>query len=88
MDRAPRPTKRTGWRARRRRVRSKKAGMETEIPEIAGEEEDDWKPSLTTIPFGPYLAAGAIVCMVFAPALERELVAYWKHATATETPTP
>lgn len=28
-------------------------------------EEDDWKPTLTTIPFGPYLAIGALVCMLF-----------------------
>jgi leader peptidase (prepilin peptidase)/N-methyltransferase len=30
------------------------------------EEDDNWQPSLTTIPFGPYLAAGALVCMIFA----------------------
>ncbi len=35
--------------------------------ELESEEIDDnWKPTLTTIPFGPYLAAGAIVCMLFA----------------------
>lgn len=28
-------------------------------------EDDDWEPSLTTIPFGPYLAVGAIACMIF-----------------------
>jgi leader peptidase (prepilin peptidase) / N-methyltransferase len=28
-------------------------------------DDDDWEPSLTTIPFGPYLAVGALVCMIF-----------------------
>lgn len=35
-------------------------------------EDDDWEPSLTTIPFGPYLAIGAIVCML----LRAELTQY------------
>lgn len=32
-------------------------------------EDDDWEPSLTTIPFGPYLAIGAIVCMLMRTEL-------------------
>ncbi len=32
-------------------------------------EDDDWEPSLTTIPFGPYLAIGALVCMLFRTEL-------------------
>jgi hypothetical protein len=28
-------------------------------------EDDDWEPSLSTIPFGPYLAIGALVCILF-----------------------
>ena len=32
-------------------------------------EDDDWKPSLTTIPFGPYLAIGAIVCILLRAEL-------------------
>lgn len=27
-------------------------------------EDDDWTPTFTTLPFGPYLAIGAIVCML------------------------
>jgi leader peptidase (prepilin peptidase)/N-methyltransferase len=48
-------------------------------------EDDDWKPSLTTIPFGPYLAIGAVICMLFAAPIEKGLLNYWKlvtHATA------
>ena len=28
-------------------------------------EDDDWEPSFSTIPFGPYLAIGALVCILF-----------------------
>ena len=28
-------------------------------------EDDEWEPSLSTIPFGPYLAIGALVCILF-----------------------
>jgi leader peptidase (prepilin peptidase)/N-methyltransferase len=48
-------------------------------------EDDGWKPSLTTIPFGPYLAVGAVVCMLFATPIEKGLSNYWKtvtHATS------
>ena len=35
-------------------------------------EDDDWEPSLSTIPFGPYLAIGALVCILFkADLLEK-----------------
>ncbi|MBI1331974.1 MAG: hypothetical protein GC165_03750 [Armatimonadetes bacterium] len=34
-------------------------------------EDDDWKPTLTTIPFGPYLAIGAIVCMLLRTELSQ-----------------
>jgi len=34
-------------------------------------EEDDWQPSLSTIPFGPYLAIGAIVCMLMRTELSQ-----------------
>lgn len=37
-----------------------------EVSSAATEEIDDWKPTATTIPFGPYLAAGCLVCMLFA----------------------
>lgn len=43
--------------------------------------DDDWKPGLTTIPFGPYMAVGALL-MVFAGAWFTGLWAlYWQWAT-------
>lgn len=39
--------------------------------------EDDWKPSATTIPFGPYLAAGALVCLLFAAAIQKGMSDYF-----------
>lgn len=51
------------------------------LPNEAVEEEDDWKPSATTIPFGPYLATGALVCMLFGPQIERSMRSYWANAT-------
>ena len=35
-------------------------------PEPESIEEDDWTPGATTIPFGPYLAIGALACMLFS----------------------
>ena len=52
---------------------------EEEIAEDATQE--DWKPSATTIPFGPYLAAGAIACMLAGGPIERGMKAYWDNAT-------
>jgi len=52
-------------------------------------EDDDWKPSLTTIPFGPYLAIGAILCMLFAAPIEKAMSDYLKkmtHPTALAVP--
>ncbi|HZH98759.1 MAG TPA: prepilin peptidase [Fimbriimonadaceae bacterium] len=42
------------------------------------EELDDFKPDLTTIPFGPYLALGAIVATIFSAELVQGLDAYMK----------
>ena len=56
-----------------------KAWIDAKIPSENVEEEDDWKPSATTIPFGPYLAVGALVCMLFATAIEHAIKAYF-HA--------
>lgn len=51
------------------------------LPAEVVEEEDDWKPSATTIPFGPYLAAGALVCMLFGVPIETAMRTYWSNAT-------
>lgn len=48
-------------------------------------EDDSWKTP-TTIPFGPYLAAGSIVCMLFAAGVEKGLKDYWQNATGASTP--
>jgi leader peptidase (prepilin peptidase) / N-methyltransferase len=46
-------------------------------------DEDDWQPSMTTIPFGPYLAIGALVCMLFRPELLQLAEGYVKSVTGT-----
>lgn len=52
-----------------------------QYPEEAVIEEDEWKPSATTIPFGPYLAAGALICIFAGAAIERGMKSYWDNAT-------
>lgn len=47
------------------------------FPEEKVGEEDDWKPSATTIPFGPYLAAGALICILFAAAIQKGMHDYF-----------
>ena len=42
-------------------------------------EEDDWQPGFTTIPFGPYLAAGAIVAATANGPIKSILDAYMKY---------
>lgn len=44
-------------------------------------EDDGWKPSFTTIPFGPYLAIGAIVCMLFSDGIQNVWQNYWRKVT-------
>jgi leader peptidase (prepilin peptidase)/N-methyltransferase len=44
-------------------------------------EDDTWSPSLTTIPFGPYLAVGTLACLIFAAPIEAGIRAYWDTAT-------
>lgn len=42
--------------------------------------EDDWRPSFSTIPFGPYLAFGAILAALFEKPLMKALQDYWLWA--------
>lgn len=51
-------------------------------------EDDTWTPSLTTIPFGPYLAAGALVCMIFAQPLTQAMQDYWSNSTKSAASRP
>lgn len=62
-----------------------------ESPSEEHVDDDNWKPSLTTIPFGPYLAIGAIICMLFAAPIEKGISDYLKniaHTTALSKPSP
>lgn len=43
--------------------------------------EDEWEPGATTIPFGPYLAVGALMAALFEGALLRIVADYWGYAT-------
>lgn len=52
-----------------------------ETQEEVAIEDDPWVPSLTTIPFGPYLAAGALLCLVFGEPIAGAMRAYWENAT-------
>jgi leader peptidase (prepilin peptidase)/N-methyltransferase len=49
----------------------------SKIPREILEQEDDWKPTVTTIPFGPYLAIGSVVAMLFAAPIEKGLHEYF-----------
>jgi leader peptidase (prepilin peptidase)/N-methyltransferase len=51
---------------------------EPEVPEAESEvdadEDDDWEPSWDAVPFGPFLALGALAALLFQPAFERLLL--------------
>jgi hypothetical protein len=49
-----------------------------EDPYAVEEVEDDPEVSLTMIPFGPHLALGALITMLFWPTLDAAIQAYWK----------
>ena len=57
-----------------------------EIPDAASEEIDNWKPTVTTIPFGPYLAAGCLVCMIFAGPVQRGIDGYFSQFQGPPVP--
>jgi leader peptidase (prepilin peptidase)/N-methyltransferase len=48
-----------------------------------GLEEDDVDVEKTMIPFGPYLALGAIVATIFEAQLRGAFQAYWTYAIGT-----
>jgi len=50
-------------------------------PEELEAGEDDWQPSLTTIPFGPYLVVGALVAATFPEPLLAAGKRYLEWAT-------
>ncbi len=52
-----------------------------EEPAAVEDAEDDWQPTITTIPFGPYLALGALFAAYFQIPLVRLVDIYWKWAT-------
>ena len=44
-------------------------------------EEDDWEPAATAFPFGPSLAIGALICMIFKTELTAFATQYIKAIT-------
>jgi hypothetical protein len=52
-----------------------------EPSEIAIEDVQDFEVERTMIPFGPYLALGAIASTIFAVQLQSLVGAYWHWAT-------
>ncbi len=52
-----------------------------EDPYSTEDIEDDWKPSFTTIPFGPYLAVGAIVAATANGPIQMAVNAYMRYLT-------
>lgn len=51
-------------------------------------EDDTWTPSLTTIPFGPYLAVGALACMLFAGPITAAMEDYLNGSAGPPAGTP
>ena len=50
-------------------------------PQTSEEPEEEWVPGSTHIPFGPYLAMGALLAAIFQPQLTGLFEQYWKWAT-------
>ena len=68
-----------------RKIRGEDVGSESEPEPEASEPEpepgsdsdsddDDWEPSWDAVPFGPFLALGALAALLFQPAFERLLL--------------
>lgn len=51
------------------------------VEEETWEEVENWTPSATTIPFGPYLAIGALICMIASGPIENAILTYWRNST-------
>jgi hypothetical protein len=49
-------------------------GRETGTSSDGEDEEDDWEPTWDMVPFGPFLALGALAALLFEPAFERLLL--------------
>jgi leader peptidase (prepilin peptidase)/N-methyltransferase len=48
--------------------------LEPEPEPEANDDEDDWEPTWDMVPFGPFLAIGALTALLFEPAFERMLL--------------
>lgn len=53
----------------------------SEPADVALEEMDDFDPEPTAIPFGPYLAVGAIAYTIFGAQIQSAIDSYWRSAT-------
>ncbi len=51
-----------------------------EEPQTSEEPEEEWVPGQTQIPFGPYLALGALLSAIFQPQLVGLFEQYWNWA--------
>ncbi len=49
--------------------------------EPAEEVPDDWQPTLSTIPFGPYLAVGGLLTALWEAPFRGYVEAYWRWVT-------
>ncbi len=52
-------------------------------PVVKDGEDEEFQAGFTMIPFGPYLAAGAIAASLFQSRLEGLVYAYWKFASGS-----
>ncbi len=57
-----------------------------EDPYSTEEVDDTWQPGFTTIPFGPYLALGAVVTATASGPIQWAISAYMKYLTGDAAP--